>query len=63
MATNTKKRTCWHLTLNKILTILCTVAITIVLGIYAALSSEQQSDQTRQFDLETSSRIERTNTL
>ena len=52
--TCTKKDTYWYLTLNEILTILCTASIPIALDIYTGITTAQQqkqAEQTREFDL------------
>jgi uncharacterized protein YjbI with pentapeptide repeats len=55
MVTPSAKRKYFRLTLNELLTILCTAAVPISICIYTAVDSQQQSreaEQKRQFDLQ-----------
>jgi uncharacterized protein YjbI with pentapeptide repeats len=58
--TNTKKCRFCHLTLYEILTIICVASIPLALGIYTAISSDQQQTQAekdRQFELKQSTEL------
>jgi len=41
----TKSRTFWNITFNEILTVLCAAAVPIALGIYTAITYQQEQEQ------------------